>query len=270
MEEKNKYFKESTDSEIAEEIIGEYGFENDIESTSSSHFEMVQYFCTDWDFMLARAEANGQLVFADDGKISISTPTFSNEVKLSLFYGQDIIEFETEMDARDQFAAITATSWDFSKQEIIESEASEPDFKEQGNIKTKELAEVIGLENLQIQHSGRINDEELQNWSDSKLMRSRLSKIKGRIRIYGIPDIKPGDLIELGGLGERFNGIAYVSGVGHSYGYNSAWITDLIIGFDKKWLNDRYDNVIDHPSAGLVPAVNGLQIGIVTAIHDDP
>lgn len=267
---KNNYYEDSRDSEIMEDLIGGYGLNKKVERTAVQHHEMVQYFCTDWDFLLSRAEANGQVALVNDGKITVETPSFRGTPKLQLTYGQNIVEFETEMDARDQYAGITASAWDFSRQEIVESEGKDPKFKEQGNINAKSLSDVIGLETFQVQHSGRLSEEELQSWSDALLLRSRLSKIKGRIRIFGIADIQPGDLIELGGLGDRFNGIAYVSGVDHSYGLNATWHTDLHIGLDKKWLADCYDNVVDHPSAGLIPAVNGLQIGLVTAIHDDP
>ena len=33
---------------------------------------------------------------------------------------------------------------------------------------------------------------------------------------------------------------------------------------------EHYDNVMAKPSSSLIPGVNGLQIGIVTAVHDDP
>lgn len=266
---KNKYFTEVSDSDIIEEIISNYGLQADVESMNVIHKEMVQYYATDWDFMLTRAEANGKLVYVDDGKITIQTPSTS-AAEHTFIYGQGIVEFETEMDARDQFAGVTTKSWDYVRQEIIDSEANAPNLGEQGNVSSSDLANVIGLEALPLQHSGAINDQELQAWSDAKLMRSRLSKIKGRIRILGDASFKPGQVIDLGGLGDRFNGSAYVTGVGQSYGNDTIWYTDLYIGFCQKWIIDKYDDITDKPSAGLLPSVQGLQIGIVTAIHEDP
>ena len=52
---KNKYFFDSKDSEIIEEIIGGYsGLSSDVESTDNSHPSMVQYYVTDWDFILRK------------------------------------------------------------------------------------------------------------------------------------------------------------------------------------------------------------------------
>lgn len=265
----NKYFTEVSDSDIIEEVIGAYGLSKEVESMTVIHKEMVQYYATDWDFMVSRAEANGKLVYVDDGKITIKTPSITAAEK-SFIYGQGIVEFETEMDARDQFAGVISKSWDFAKQEMIDSEANPPGLKEQGNLSSSDLAEVIGLENLPLQHTGTIDSQELQAWSDAKLLRSRLSKIKGRIRILGDPNFKPGQVIDLGGLGDRFNGSAYITGVGQSYGNDTIWYTDLSIGFCQKWMADKYDDIMDKPSAGLLPAIQGLQIGVVTAIHEDP
>ena len=174
------------------------------------------------------------------------------------------------MDARDQFSAVMAKSWDYAKQEIVEEEATDPNLDTQGNFNIGELAGVINLESLQHQHGGTLHSPELKSWVNSRWMRSQLAKIRGRVRVEGFPEIKPGDVIQLGGLGDRFNGIAFVSGIGHYFDAKSAWYTELEIGLSPKWLTECYDDVLDKPSAGLVAAVNGLQIGKVTAIHDDP
>jgi Rhs element Vgr protein len=267
---KNKYFKEVTDSDIIEEIIDQYGFVKDIEATNLNHSEMVQYYCTDWDFMASRTETNGQLIFVDDGTITTKAPDLGQTVKMTLSYGQNIVEFNVEIDARDQFSGVESTTWDFGQQEVISSEATDPGIPEQGNIANNDLADVLGVENAPFVHGGRVNSEELQSWADARFMRSKLSKVKGRIRIIGNSDIKPGDIIELEGMGDRFNGTAFVSSVGHSYGPGSPWFTDLEIGLSQEWLIEQYDNVMAKPSSSLLPGVNGLQIGIVTAIHNDP
>jgi len=267
---KNKYFKEVTDSEIIEEILSEYDFDTDVESTSVNHAEMVQYYCTDWDFIVSRAEANGMLVFVDDGAISVQPPDLDQSAQLNLVYGSNIYEFDTEIDARDQQHAVESNAWDFAGQEMISAEAADPGIPEQGNISNDELADVIGLDKLPFQHSGRVNNEELQSWADARLLRSKLAKVRGRIRIIGSTNIKVGDTVELEGMGDRFNGSAFVSSVGHHYGPGAPWYTDLEIGLSQEWLIEHFDNVMAKPSAALLPGINGLQIGIVTAIHDDP
>jgi Rhs element Vgr protein len=267
---KSKYFEDVKDSEIIEEIVGGYSLQSEVEATNVTHKEMVQHHVTDWDFLVSRAEVNGKLVFVDDGKIMVKAPDLSAEPILELAYGHNVYDFEAGMDARDQFTAVKSSSWNFTDQAIIEGEADEPSFTEQGNLPGSDLASVIGLQELPLQHSGKIADDELKAWSDAKLMRSRLSKIKGKVKIQGFSDIKPGDVIELAGFGDRFNGVAFVSSIAHRISGDTGWFTDIEFGLDKDWFTDNYNDIVEKPASGLVPAIHGLQIGIVTNIHEDP
>ncbi|NMM49677.1 type VI secretion system tip protein VgrG [Marinigracilibium pacificum] len=267
---KNRYFQEVTDSDIIEEILGEYDVDPDVESMTVNHPEMVQYYCTDWDFMVTRAEANGKLVFVDDGAVIIKSPDLSSEPVLDLVYGQNIKEFDACMDARDQFGGITSNSWDYAQQEIVSFEGADPMLDSTGNVSVSDLSDVIGLEALPQQHGGRVSPEELQSLSDARFLRSRLAKVRGRLRIIGYSQVKPGDVVQLGGLGDRFNGVAFVSSVGHHYGLDSSWYTDIEVGLSQEWLIEKYDNVMAKPSASMLPSIQGLHIGVVTAIHDDP
>jgi len=76
---KSKYFYDSKDSEVMEELIGNSGLKAEVEATSNSHKELVQYRASDWDFMLTRAQANGKLCFVENGTVKIAKPDFSKK-----------------------------------------------------------------------------------------------------------------------------------------------------------------------------------------------
>lgn len=267
---KNKYFFESKDSEIIEEVIGSYsGLSSDVEATTATHPEMVQYYVTDWDFILTRAEVNGKITLIEDGKVKILKPETGAEAKLELQYGANVVEFQAEMDARTQYSASKSMSWDLVNQELKEVEASDPGLDFQSNLSGSDLADVIGLSDFRLQHSGRLDDQELQAWADAKMMRSRLSKIQGQVKILGDNTIKPGDMVSLAGFGNRFNGKAFVSSVYHEISPNRKWFTHLGLGLDSRFNSSLYDDVLDVAAAGLVPAIKGLHIGVVTSL-DDP
>ncbi len=265
---KNRYFTEMTDNELIEDIISEYGQNNIVENTSETHKEMVQYYCTDWDFIVSRAEKNGMLVIPDDGEIKIKKPTIESQAILTLIYGATVLEFELEMDARNQYSSIKGNSWDYSNQEVVESEAEDPGIDQAGNLQEEDLAEVIDLENLELKHGGRVSEQELQAWADAAALKSSLSKIRGRVRCKGFSEIKPGDTIELEGVGERFYGKMFVSGITHQFADNQ-WTTDIFTGLSPDWFSQSKE-IIDTKAAGLLPGVNGLQIGIVTTLEGDP
>lgn len=266
---KNKYFFESKDSEIIEEIIGGYaGISADVEDTETSHPSMVQYYVTDWDFILTRAEINGKLAFVEDSKIMIKKPEISADPKLELTFGENVVEFHAEMDARRQYSTSKGFSWDKANQELKEVEATDPGIDLQGNFSPGDLADIIGLSDYRLQHIGSLDNTELQAWTDAALLRSRLSKIQGTLKINGNSQIKPGDLVKLDGFGERFNGKAFVSSVFHEVTNQSGWFTHLSIGLEQKFISEIFDDIVDKPAAGIIPAIKGLHVGKVTNLED--
>ena len=275
---KNKYFFEKTDKAIIEEILSDYsekGITNDIQAakTAVTHAEMVQYFCTDWDFIVSRAEANGQLVFADSGKITVDEPKLEGTPNINLSFGENVYSFEAEMDARSEFKEVVARTWDIAERTVTEKKSGSIDaLPTEGNIPSSKLADVIGLADFPLQHPGSLKKEELTAWAKSKLLRSRLSKIRGRAKINGYNDIKPGDIINIENFSQRFNGAAFVSGVMHQITGSSTWFTELQFGFSQEWFAEKYQDIIERPAAGLLPSVNGLVIGVVLEIAnaDDP
>ncbi|RKD88364.1 type VI secretion system tip protein VgrG [Mangrovibacterium diazotrophicum] len=267
---KSKYFAELTDSDMIEELISGYGFDANVESTTVTHASLVQHHATDWDFMMTRAEVNGKLVLVDDGKVAVKAPDLAADPIVELAYGYNVYEFEAGLDARDQFAAVKSSAWDLANQEIVEGEGDDPGLPEQGNLATSDLASVAGPEEFLLKHSGRVKDAELKAWSDAQLLRSRLAKIRGTVKIQGFSDIKPGHVIQLAGFGDRMNGPAFVSSVSHRVTNDSDWFTEIEFGLQKDWFVNLYNDIVDKPAGGLIPSVNGLQIGVVTNIHEDP
>jgi Rhs element Vgr protein len=265
---KSNFYYESKDSDIIEELIGKYSLENEIESTSFINKEMVQYRASDWDFIMTRAQLNGQICTVDDGKIKISKPDLSQAEIETVAFGSTLLDFDAEMDARNQFNSITAYGWNPSEQEIIDAEANDPGISLNGNISVSDLAEVINLENLELKHGGNYNSTQLQNWSDAKNLFQQLSKTRGRVKFQGIPIVKPGTMLKLEGVGDRFNGKIFISSVRHEI-VNGNWTVDAEFGMNPKWFSETYD-ISELPAAGIIPAVSGLQVGVVSQLESDP
>lgn len=265
---KSKYFYDVKDSDAFEEIIGTYGLEKDVEATNFSHKELVQYNTSDWDFIVSRAQANGKLCFVENGKITISKPDLSSAAVETITFGATLLDFDAEIDARNQFAKVSSYSWDYTNQELVEIEASDPGVSLNGNLSASDLSETIELENLELRHGGTITETELQDWADAKLLFQQLSKVRGRVKFQGIPAVKPNTIITLEGVGDRFNGSAYVTGVFHELTEGN-WTIDAQFGLNPEWFSETYD--IHTPTgSGIIPAIKGLHAGIVTQLEGDP
>ncbi|MDP3434154.1 MAG: type VI secretion system tip protein VgrG [Bacteroidota bacterium] len=266
---KSKYFLEVKDSDIISQIAGTYsGFSTTAEATKVTHKEVIQYDCTDWDFVVARAEANGKICFTDDGQLNVKAPQLSQSAVLSLLYGATILELDAEIDARHQLKNVTSKSWSYADQQIVETEAADPSVALNGNLTSSDLANVIGLDKFILNHGGKVEENELQAWGDALLLKRQLAKVRGRVKCKGVHTVKPGMIIELGGVGDRFNGKAFVSAVQHFVAAGD-WQLNIQFGVDPEWFTET-NNINDKPSAGLLAAVHGLQTGIVTQLESDP
>ncbi|HLP10610.1 MAG TPA: type VI secretion system tip protein VgrG [Flavobacteriales bacterium] len=232
------------------------------------HKEMVQYYCTDWDFIVTRAEAIGKLIYVEDGRISLIHPSSVGAPMLNLTYGINIYEFDATMDARDDYKKVVARSWDDAQGDFTESSSSSAsEIAEEGNITADTLAgDVVDLDQFLLQHPGNLKKSEIENWAKAKMMRSRLSKIQGRVKIEGFAGIKPGYIININQFSPRFNDHAYVTAVTHILTSDSAWYTDIQFGFSQEWFATKYKDITDEPASGLLPAVNGLMIGKVKKV----
>lgn len=265
----NRYFYEATDQDVIEQIASAAGLDTEVASTAVTHTELVQFNALDWDFIIARAEANGLLVTTADGTLQVAPPDPDQAPRLALRYGGNLIAFEAAMDARDQSESVHAFAWDAANQELMDIEGTGAPNGAPGNVAPADLAGVVGLRQLDLRHGGQRSDLELQAWADAQLLKSRLAKVRGRARVQGYGEIQPGDVVDLAGVGDRFNGTAFVAGVRHEINVRN-WETDIEFGLPPEWLMDVFDDVPAHPAGGLLPPVEGLQIGLVTALEGDP
>ena len=266
---KSACFHDVTDSDAISEVLNSSQLSDlEIEDSSVSHPELIQYQCTDWDFSVSRAEAIGKIILTNDDKTVVKSPDLSATASLSLLYGATIIELDAETDSRTQYKAVKAKTWDMSTQSLSETEGAEPSLPDFGNLDSQDLGNVSGHEELVMRHGGSLPVDEMKMWADAQILKSRLAKIRGRVKFEGISFINPGDTLELHGLSDRFNGLAFVSGIRHDFSVREGWRTQAQFGHTPEWF--LHEPSIHYPKAGgLLPGSNGLHVGIVTD-NEDP
>jgi Rhs element Vgr protein len=265
---KCKYYVGQKDSDIIGAILDAHALANDVETTTPELKEVVQYDATDWDFLLCRAEANGQVVLVGDDKVTVARPRLDGEPVLRMGYGSTVLELDVEMDARWQSKGIKALSWKPADQETVSAEASEPAVPAAGNVSSTDLSRVLGDDIDEILHGGALDEAQLQAWADARLLRMRLARLRGRARCQGFAGVAPGRIVQIDGIGERFQGKLYVSGVRQSLAGGN-WETDVQFGLSPEIFAETYP-LRPLPAGGLVPGVAGLQIGVVTQLENDP
>jgi len=251
---------DQTDSDIMEAVLAAAGLQGEIEATSARHEQVLQYDATDWDFLLARARANGQLAWCEGEKIVVRKPALGGAPVCTLNYGATLLDFEGEIDARKQVDGIHGIAWNPAQQALIDLEGATPTLTAPGNLGSDELAAVTGCR-LDLRHA-TLSEPEAQAWADGNGLYRRLDQVSGRGKCIGIGSVRPGVVVELAGLGQRFNGKVFVSAARHEFSLVQGWRTHV-----------QFGGVLDAPArpapAGLLPTVSGLQVGVVSS-NEDP
>ncbi|MGN2414052.1 type VI secretion system tip protein VgrG [Pseudomonas syringae] len=264
---KSANYSQSTDSDVINQLVSTAGLTASVTSTDTVLPTLIQYYVTDWDFMLSRAEVNGLLVSTVSDGVSVFDPTANTTSVRTLTYGKDIMGFSAELNAITQLAQVTASAWSFQSQQLVTATATNH-LAGAGNLSSKTLADVVGLSTYQLQTTATETDAELMSWAKAQMLKSELSKITGHVRCQGTDNFLPGKYLTLDGLGARFDGDHFVSQVEHTMEEGN-WFTDLSIGMSPIWFSQEQQ--VQAPSAaGLLPGIQGLYNATVLGIASDP
>lgn len=271
LDRKNDLFPKIRDSDLIGKLITNNGLSKDVEPTSVVLEQVVQYYASDWDLMLMRAELNSFVVMVEAGKVTVKKPDTKQPPVLRVKFGESILDFQAEMNAATQYqsSAIKSITWDVAGQKLAEAAPSAVVVEEPGNVSSAELAKVFGVKKFPQQTGATIQPPSLQDWSSAELLKSKLAKIRGHVRFQGSALAKPGKTIKLEGVGERFNGNAFISGVHHSIN-NGEWLTTVEFGLSPQWFSAETEDIEAPDASGQLPAIKGLQTGIVKQVWSDP
>jgi Rhs element Vgr protein len=261
---KNRIFDKKKDSDIIKETLSTYG-STSVDATDYQHPEMMQYYCTDWDFALSRADACGLFILTTGKKIKVFKPKVDAQPVLTVTYGNDLIDFDGELSAGNQFSSYDAVSWNPAEQKHVKESATSPTLNKQGDLVPKAIDKN---ENMLLQTDAPSDSKVLKAWADSMALKAGLARYRGKFSFYGAAEAIPGCIIDLKGLGRRFNGKAFIGSVTHFIKDNE-WITEAGIGIDSGCITDEPD-VVSPPAAGLLPGMEGLHTAVVKKLDGDP
>ena len=286
---KSAVFRDGTDAEAIRGLIRKAELQvGAIAASTTVHDELVQFYSSDWDFIVSRADAEGLAVDVRDGEVSVQ-PLVSKEapgvrlyatgegVDLKLRVDKDrswpeghVIALELDFSGQAQWAELSARAWDAESQKstvpvagVVPSQGSK--LARQADKISKELGGASG----DLVLPAHTPPQELKAWASSQLTRSRLSMLRGRVEVGGRTDVVPLDMIDVSELGEQFGGAVPVSAVAHRVDTSVGWRTELEVGLAPEPFTAQTD-IAALPAGGLLPPAQGLHIGVVRKFETDP
>ena len=94
---RHAHFADLTDSQIIARLVGDHSLRATVDATPHMHRGLTQYGCTDWDFIVARARANGLIVIADGDQVRVQAPQVHAAPLLEVQWGTDLLEFQGDV-----------------------------------------------------------------------------------------------------------------------------------------------------------------------------
>ncbi|MBO7413614.1 MAG: type VI secretion system tip protein VgrG [Fibrobacter sp.] len=265
---KNANYQDKSDDDIISSIASKYNVEIDSSIGGAPHKGLLQYYCTDWDFIMTRAEANGCWLLADNKGLSIKPIATGRDAEISLTWGTDIIDFNATIDAENQIKKVESCSWDVTKQEVISGNSDAQSIQTQGNSSADDLQKVLSIPNAKLQINSQVDKDVLDTWARAEQCKNELSRIYGNVTFIGNSNVNLGEMVQMDYVSARFNGKALISGI-HHHMEPSLWKTTLSFGMKKEWYYEKF-NTTAPAASGYNCGITGLLIGVVIQIHEDP
>ncbi|WP_300056539.1 type VI secretion system tip protein VgrG [uncultured Roseobacter sp.] len=265
---KSALYEAKKDSDVMSQIISDAGLSADVSSTTDTERDILRYACSDWGYLRSLSDRAGHVITITGGKVTSKPPATSEAAVLVVTLGVDIISFDARVDAEMSLKGAKASAWDSRTQEVVEGTGKTPAAPEWGNYTPSALAEVLGDREFRVSTAREVPSADLTIATNARTLRTALASIQGECTFQGSGKAVPGVVIELAGLGDRFSGDAYVSGVRQLI-EEGAWTTEVALGLPDSWNVDS-GTFASESAAGLAAPIHGLQVGTVLQINEDP
>lgn len=226
-----KRFEDQADWQIAQVVAARNSLRAEVTREGPVHRLVIQKNQDDAGFLMERAaridfdcyvqtdaETGEDVLFfvrPTDGRSAVPTRVYQ------LAWGTSLIDFTPSLNVSDQVAEVTVRGWDPRTRSVIRYTATVADLPEtcrEGLSGPQVAQERLGDKSQTEVDAPVTSEEEARQLAVSLLTERAYEYITGTGRVIGLPDLRPGDNLELSGLGRRFSGVYYVKKVDHALG----------------------------------------------------
>ena len=237
---KTRKFTDKADWEIAQMVAEDYKLPVKVTEEGRKHPLVIQKNQDDATFLKERAARIDfecyVLTDPDSGKdeLHFERPKDGRAADtirvFDFIWGENLIEFNPTLTLSSQVASVTVRGWDSRKKEPIVYKAEEKDIKREqgqsGKGTSGAAAAKTSLGNRQdvVVDAFVATEDEARELAISLINERAYDFITGSGKVIGLPDLRPGDNVNLEGLGDRFRGTYYVKKVEHLFN-SSGYLT---------------------------------------------
>lgn len=219
------------DYEIAQRVAARNKIQCKVTAEGEKHDLVIQKNQDDAQFLMERAkridfdcyvetDASSGLdtlyfVKPSDGRDAASTKVYVFE------WGKSLISFTPQLTLSRQVAGVTVRAWNPRTKDVLTYTATASDLPgaAAGGISGPAAADQrLGGKQEVVVDAPVTSADEAKKLAITLLRERAYEFITGTGQVIGLPDLRPGNNVELNGLGKRFSGRYYVKKVEHSLG----------------------------------------------------
>lgn len=208
------------DSEIASRVAQEAGLSAEVEDSTVVHDYVLQANQTDMEFLLERAGRINFEVGIDDRTLLFRPRAGDREEVATLTAGAELLEFYPRLSSINQVSAVTVRGWDHAEKKGIVGRAGAGDEESLmgGEVSGASLVEqAFGAADAVVTALPVMTQAEADQIARGRLNEKALGLITCEGVCWGRTDLRPGRLIQVGGVGRRFSGQYYLTAANHRF-----------------------------------------------------
>jgi phage protein D len=206
------------DSDVAQQIASDLGLTPDYEDSREVHPYLLQMNQTDIDFLLARARAIGYELLVDDKTLRFRKFKHDRGKLVTLDFTHGLMTFYAYLSTADQVSQVVVRGWDpKTKEPLVGQAKASAVIGTMGGTQVGPAAaeKLFGPRILSVVEHPVATQNEADLLAIGLLNDIALHYLVAEGTAAGDPALKAGAVIELGGLGERFSGLYYITDVTH-------------------------------------------------------
>lgn len=220
---KNCAFSDMKDSEILEKVIQSNQISHDVESSTGSHGNIIQFSMSDYDFLRERIGFCGFIMYMNEKSLMVQKPDLSAQPEAVLNFPQDILDGEIYLSLDADTGEHNIKSWDQNKKELIE--ASKAVAGTSGTMKDEKTVfqrhNDAFSETKSYMFQPEIVDAQMaDSFVQNKFLLNSLKNVRGKISSNGNVKVAIGKNVELTSIG-KYSGIYFVNEVKQIYRSNN-------------------------------------------------
>ncbi|HEX8845933.1 MAG TPA: contractile injection system protein, VgrG/Pvc8 family [Pyrinomonadaceae bacterium] len=227
----NRTFTKLRYSDIAAQIAGEASLTPQVQDSSVEHEFIYQANQSNLEFLRALAKEIDYEVMVEDRSLIFRPVANGGHAVMTLTMEKELVEFSARLSATRQVTEVVVNGWSPKEKKGIVGRAKAGDVapmnggKSAASLGQKACGAAVEI----VSWHPLMSQAEADQIAKARFGEISLKLVEGSGSTEGRADLRPGRVIKIAGVGERFSGPYYVTETTHRFDQQNGYRTNFSI-----------------------------------------